>query len=184
MELVKLTLADPNEEVARALMVAFGPILEVDVRCSGFEEIDVDCVVSAGNSFGILGGGVDGAIKRYFGMSVADRVRAAVADQWLGEAPVGVCTIVDCLSSLSIRKPRFIAHAPTMRVPESIEGTVNAYLAMRAVLIETSRCRLIESVVCSGLGTGVGELDPTEAARQMRGAYDNVLAAIEARQVA
>jgi O-acetyl-ADP-ribose deacetylase (regulator of RNase III) len=165
MEIVKLKLADPNEEVARALMIAFAPVLEVEVRCAGFEEIEADCVVSAGNSFGILGSGVDGAITRHFGMSVKERV--------------GVCTIID-----TERSPRFIAHAPTMRVPESIEGTVNAYLALRAVLIETSRCEEIETVVCSGLGTGVGELHPTEAARQMRGAYDSVLVALAARQVA
>jgi O-acetyl-ADP-ribose deacetylase (regulator of RNase III) len=61
-----------------------------------------------------------------------------------------------------------------------VAGTINAYLAMRAVLVAVLRhnagsARPIRSLAVPGLGTGVGALDPREATTQMRTAYDNVI---------
>jgi O-acetyl-ADP-ribose deacetylase (regulator of RNase III) len=70
--------------------------------------------------------------------------------------------------------------APTMRIPMSIAFTINAYLAFRAILVaienfnRTAGRRSIDSVVCCGLGTGVGNLDPKRCASQMRAAYESV----------
>jgi hypothetical protein len=64
-----------------------------------------------------------------------------------------------------------------MRVPEPIPFTLNAYLAFRAVLLAVENFnrahgeRVIDSLVCCGLGTGVGKLDAGRCARQMRAAY-------------
>lgn len=35
---------------------------------------------------------------------------------------------------------KYLISAPTMRIPADIRGTVNAYLAFRATLIESMRC--------------------------------------------
>ena len=67
--------------------------------------------------------------------------------------------------------------APTMRVPEHVGFTLNAYLAFRAVLVAVENFnkrtgkREIDSLVCSGLGTGVGAMSNTKCARQMRAAF-------------
>jgi hypothetical protein len=71
--------------------------------------------------------------------------------------------------------------APTMRVPESVAFTINAYLAFRAVLVAVENfnrrlgSRVIGSLVCCGLGTGVGGMSASKCARQMRLAYQNVV---------
>jgi O-acetyl-ADP-ribose deacetylase (regulator of RNase III) len=45
-----------------------------------FEELtEYDCMVSAGNSFGLMDGGVDLAIARYFGLELMDRVQDYIA---------------------------------------------------------------------------------------------------------
>jgi O-acetyl-ADP-ribose deacetylase (regulator of RNase III) len=68
-----------------------------------------------------------------------------------------------------------------MRIPSNIQNTVNVYLAFRAALIavlehnKTSK-QQIKSVLCPGLGTGVGGLEPEIAAKQMRFAYDAIFA--------
>jgi len=68
--------------------------------------------------------------------------------------------------------------APTMRVPGDVSRTVNAYLAFRAILLEIVKFNIanagqkIESVVCSGLATGIGEMSPYNCATQMKKAYE------------
>ena len=67
--------------------------------------------------------------------------------------------------------------APTMRIPENIAFTLNAYIAFRAILIAINRFnesqpkKPIKSLICSGLGTGVGSLEPVKCAAQMSAAY-------------
>jgi O-acetyl-ADP-ribose deacetylase (regulator of RNase III) len=61
-----------------------------------------------------------------------------------------------------------------------VQGSINAYLSMRAALVAVLRHnaaggRRIRSLAVPGLGTGVGGIDPEEAAGQMRAAYDNVV---------
>jgi hypothetical protein len=64
-----------------------------------------------------------------------------------------------------------------MRVPESVKGTVNAYLAFRAVLLAVKRYNQImpeehiESILCPGLGTAIGEMPVEDCAIQMWRAY-------------
>jgi O-acetyl-ADP-ribose deacetylase (regulator of RNase III) len=57
-----------------------------------------------------------------------------------------------------------------MRVPGNVGSTINAYLAMRAILIAATK-EGIESLALSTLGTGVGGLTPDDAADQMFQAY-------------
>src|SRR5439155_1431675 len=59
------------------------------------------------------------------------RVRAAIADRYLGELPVGAALVVE------LPAPRFpfVVAAPTMRVPGSVAGSINAYLSLRAALV-------------------------------------------------
>ena len=77
-------------------------------------------------------------------------------------------------------KAPYLISAPTMRVPAGISRTVNVYLAFRAALMAVLRHNeehpaSIGSVLCPGLGTGVGDMPPERAARQMRLAYNAVL---------
>ena len=62
----------------------------------------------------------------------------------------------------------------------SIKATDIPYIAMRAMLLavrqhnQNSRNK-INSVACPGLGTGIGQVPHSEAARQMGLAYDSFL---------
>src|SRR5262249_32291789 len=89
---------------------------------------------------------------------------------------VGAALVVE----LPARRFPFLVAAPTMRVPGSVIGTINVYLAMRAALVAVLRHnagmgRPVRGLAVPGLCTGVGGMHPVEAAEQMRAAYDSVV---------
>ncbi|MBL4705837.1 MAG: hypothetical protein JKY54_15025 [Flavobacteriales bacterium] len=68
-----------------------------------------------------------------------------------------------------------------MRVPTSdgIPESVNAYLAMKAILIEGIKNNKINSIAIPGLCTGTGKMPPFNAAKQMKIAYDEIINGIK-----
>jgi O-acetyl-ADP-ribose deacetylase (regulator of RNase III) len=170
---IELILVDPNEAVCRAWAPAFAEYPSVSIIHGRFESLpEFDCMVSAANSFGLMDGGVDLAITRFFGVQLMDRVQARILRDYLGEQPVGTSIIIET----GHPKHPFVAHTPTMRVPMSISSTDNVYTAMWAMLLEVRRHNSssrvpIHKVACSGLGTATGRVAPPEAARQMAIAY-------------
>jgi len=139
-----------------------------------------DCIVSPGNSFGLMDGGID-AVYAEMWPGIQEAVQREIRHYYACEQPVGTCLIIPIPGIWD----KFLAHAPTMRVPMGIENTDHVYMAMRAVLLAVRvrrnmdlrgalQARTIETVLCPGLGTGAGGMPPERAARHMRMAWDNV----------
>jgi O-acetyl-ADP-ribose deacetylase (regulator of RNase III) len=170
---IKLILVDPCEPVCDAWELAFAEFPEVSIVRGRFEALpEFDCMVSAANSFGLMDGGVDSAITRFFGVQLMQRVQAHILDEYLGEQLVGTSFIIETGHPAH----HFVAHTPTMRVPMSISTTDNVYAAMWAMLLAVRRHNRVSSVkirtvACPGLGTATGGVAPREAARQMALAY-------------
>ena len=177
MDDLKLILVDPARPLCEALQEAFEGLPNASVVEAYFEELpEFDCMVSAANSFGIMDGGVDAAIVRFFGIPLMHRVQERILDEYLGEQPVGTSLIIET----GHPKHPFIAHTPTMRLPMPIARTDHVYLAMWAMLLAVrSHNRTgkppIGMVACPGLGTATGRVPYAEAARQMALAYRNFL---------
>lgn len=170
---INLILVDMNLELVREWRTQFSGLPNVDIVQGGFQELSTfDCMVSPANSFGIMDGGVDAAITRFFGYSLMDAVQRRIRDEFLGEQPVGTSIIVETGHD----KHPFLAHTPTMRIPMPIARTDYVYAAMWAMLCAVHRHNLgadrrIQTVACPGLGTGTGRMPMQEAARQMALAY-------------
>lgn len=173
MDTFVLTLVDPSLSVYQALCQAFRAFETVEVIHGRFEDIGTfDCIVSPANAFGLLDGGVDEAIKEFFGDALEKRIQKTIFDRYLGEQPVGTSLIVETENPLY----PFVAHTPTMRIPMTLTGTDHVYQAMWAMLLAVRAHNLlsdspIQKVVCPGLGTGTGMMPPAEAAQQMCLAY-------------
>jgi O-acetyl-ADP-ribose deacetylase (regulator of RNase III) len=169
MSIKKLILVDPNFDVCAAWQEAFSNLPNVQIYQDRFERVpEFDCMVSAANSYGLMDGGVDAAIIKYFGIELMDRVQAMVREEFLGEQPVGTSVIVET----GMDRHPYLAHTPTMRVPMAISTTDYVYTAMWAALVAVhkhnrSGKRPIETVACPGLGTATGRVPAKEAARQM-----------------
>jgi O-acetyl-ADP-ribose deacetylase (regulator of RNase III) len=169
---LRLSLGDLAPRVAQALADAFTDADGVEVVEGNLLDLDCDGVVSPANSFGDMGGGIDKAIDDLHRGKAQEAVRAAIAERFLGELPVGMALVVE------LPGPRlpFVVAAPTMRVAGGVAGTINAYLAMRAALVAVVRHeKAIRSLAVPGLCTGVGGMHPAEAAEQMRAAFDSVV---------
>ncbi len=174
--LKKIVLCDQSQEIAGTLASAFQDEPGVSVRQGDILKSRCRAVVSPGNSFGDMGGGLDKRIDDYTGGRAQELVVAAIREQFLGEIPVGSAFVL----SLNLRRLRYLVFAPTMRVPGSVAGTLNAYLAFRAALLAVrahnhDARKPIDSLAVSGLCTGVGGLSGPEAAGQMLAAFRSVV---------
>ena len=169
---IKLILVDTNKDVITAWQTAFSSCSrQVDIVEGDFRKLDqYDCLVSPANSFGIMDGGIDLVICHHFGWDLMARVQQEILREWCGQQPVGSCLLVP---TGNVEHP-WLAHSPTMRTPQTIAGTENIYYALWATLVAVQRhnfvqdgTRIIRTIACPGLGTGVGQVAPEECARQM-----------------
>ncbi len=129
---MRLVLVDPNPSLCSAFAEHFDSLPNVEIVNDYFECLpEFDCMVSAANSFGLMDGGVDAAIIRFFGESLMEKVQNRILEKYLGEQPVGTSMIVETGHA----KHPLLAHTPTMRVPMTIARTDNVYLAMWAMLL-------------------------------------------------
>ena len=169
----RLILVDPQRQLCECWKQQFRGLSHVEIVNGRFEELEeFDCMVSAANSFGLMDGGVDLAITRYFGVELEHRVQERIIRDYLGEQPIGTSVIVETRNA----KHPFVAHTPTMRVPMRIATTDYVFAAMWAMLVAVHQHNRqaepkIRSIACPGLGTCTGRVAPEEAARQMALAY-------------
>ena len=181
--LPKIILRDLNPSVVAAWSRFCADLDFVSVEQGSILDTECDAIVSPANSFGFMDGGVDLVYLNYFGMGIQARVQQMIPERHGGELLVGTADIVDTGHT---RIPYLIA-APTMRVPMILYDSVNAHLAMRAVLLLVLRGQFAEgshagepisnyvrSIAVPGLCTGVGRMGPNTSAHQTRAAIDDV----------
>ncbi len=174
MHLDKLILIDQSEALCDAWEEVFDGDNRVEVHCGDFFARPADAMLSPANSFGIMDGGLDLAIRDELGFGVEKRVQQVILESYFGELPVGAAIVVPTGQK---RWPHLVS-APTMRIPEPVPYSLNAYLAFRAALVAIWRHNqnredqhTIKSMVVPGLATGIGRMSPRRCAGQMRVAW-------------
>jgi O-acetyl-ADP-ribose deacetylase (regulator of RNase III) len=169
----KITLIDRSQLLVDRWKEQFSDCQAVEVMTGDYFQRPADAIVSPANSFGIMDGGIDLAIRDQLGFSVEKNLQTVIIEHHHGELPVGSAEVIETNDG----RWRYLIAAPTMRVPEPVPFSINAFLAFRAILLaaENFNKRLgkpeIGSLVCCGLATGVGQLSPNKCAVQMRMAY-------------
>lgn len=126
------------------------------------------CIASAGNSFGGMSGGVDGAINTHLSSFTPEeyvqaRVKRMIVERHAGELPVG------CAIGVATAHPThtLLIYAPTMRVPAPLpKDTIAPYLAFRAALLRAAY-HGFRSISVPLFGTGAGEVPVERACAQM-----------------
>ncbi|GAA0728481.1 hypothetical protein GCM10009430_37690 [Aquimarina litoralis] len=70
-KLFEITLIDLQKELCDEWKKSFKEFPEVQIVNGKFELVrEFDCLVSPANSFGLMDGGIDLAIRNYFGMKL------------------------------------------------------------------------------------------------------------------
>lgn len=100
-KLVSAWQEEITKELPSALLEQASRTISVAARQARFQDVlqsaQVDCMVSPANSFGLMDGGLDLEISRYYGgvASLVPVVRAALVEDWCGQQNVGTCLLVD-----------------------------------------------------------------------------------------
>lgn len=136
-------------------------------------KMECDAIVSPANSFGFMDGGLDYELSERFGWDLEKKLQQRIKELPEGELLVGQALVMDT----GDKAVPYLISAPTMRIPTNfnIDTSVNAYLAMKAILIKARNHDGISSVAIPGLCTGVGRMQPIIAARQMFQAYKEII---------
>ncbi|MDJ0841443.1 MAG: macro domain-containing protein [Acidobacteriota bacterium] len=172
----KILLVDRSLLLVSAWRNVFRSVSRIKVHEGDFFQWDADAMVSPANSFGIMDGGLDLPIREHLGFSVQKDLQKIIVDQYHGELPVGCAIVV----STSHKRWPYLVSAPTMRVPESVAYTLNPYYAFRAALLAVRRFNqdagspIIKTMLCPGLATWIGRVDPKRCAAQMSAAFKQV----------
>lgn len=137
----------------------------VEVIHSDFDSFmanyDVDCVVSPGNSHGVMAGGYDRAISEYFGWDLTKRVQAYIIEHFGGQQEVGTSFIIDTgMEGINL------IHTPSMINPSRIKDPNVVYDCTKSTL-EVARENNVKSIVIPAFGGACGGLRPDVIAEKM-----------------
>ena len=173
---LRVILRDRDPAVVAAWRQHFDGVDNVEVGHGDIFDVTADAIVSPANSFGYMDGGIDAVYTDHFGAGLQSRLQTQLAEEHHGELPVGQAVLVETVHP----EIPWLVSAPTMRIPEPVPQTLNAYLAFRAALRvvlqhNAGGGKPIESVLCPGLATAVGRMPADRCARQMRFAHEVVL---------
>ena len=162
-------LIDKNPAMVAAWQEYFAEEENVKIVEGDLTDVSCDAIVSPANSFGFMDGGVDYAISMRLGWNLQFELQKAIKALPEGELLVGRAMVIETGDDIV----PFLISAPTMRVPMSynIDTSINAYLAMKATLIQAISHPQITFVAIPGFCTGVGRMHPTTAAMQMYQAF-------------
>ena len=130
--------------------------LRITVIQGSILDANADVIVNAANSHGFMGGGVAGVIKRAAGIEVEQEA--------VKQAPIPVGQAVLTSGGKTLFKG--IIHAPTMPEPGMRIPAENVARATNAAL-DLADEKGFTSIAIPGMGTGVGGVEPKEAARHM-----------------
>lgn len=165
-------LIDKNPKMVKAWRDFFEKEPNVNIKHGDLTKVKCDAIVSPANSFGFMDGGVDYAISVRLGWDLQDRLQERIKSSLEGELLIGKSMIIET-NDESIP---YLISSPTMRVPMNynISTSINAYLAMKATLIEAIKHPKIETIAIPGFCTGVGKMQYEISARQMYKAFNEI----------
>ena len=159
---LKIILCDAYLPLVEAWQAYFPGLPDVSVTCDNIFTLEADALVSPANSFGRMDGGLDAQIVEFLGEDIEAEVQQLIRDRHDGELVVGQAEVV---ITQATQFP-FLVVAPTMRVPQNVSRTVNAYLAFRAALravraFNEEHGDIIQTLLVPGLGTDNGFMPPS-----------------------
>jgi len=130
--------------------------MKITIIQGDITNLEVDAVVNAANSYGYMGGGVAGAIKRIGGQEIEMEA--------VSYAPIPIGSAV--VTKAGRLKCKHVIHAPTMEQPASLIDVENVKEATRAAL-ECADENGLKRIAIPGMGTGIGGVPMDKAAMTM-----------------
>jgi O-acetyl-ADP-ribose deacetylase (regulator of RNase III) len=173
LDKIQFIVVGLKKEILANLQKSFQDLPNFEFRRTNILQVtNADCIVSPGNSYGLMDGGVDGPINQGLNYIAERIVRPYIQKVYYGEQPVGTCVLFET----GQQNYKYLAHTPTMRIPTDVTETQNPYLGFRAllrvILNHNKHNNDIKTVLMTGFCTGAGDFPADVAGTQMRLAYD------------
>ena len=156
----QLVLFDINKELCDEWNKLFKDEKNVKIINTSFKELQYEYVVTAGNSYGWMTGGIDLAVRNYYGIEIQDIIQNIIIGGFSGQLPVGESILINTYD----KNKKNLIYAPTMRYPMKIKA-IDIYYVFYKLLIK------YDNFACCGLGTATGGLSNKECAKIMYKAY-------------
>jgi O-acetyl-ADP-ribose deacetylase (regulator of RNase III) len=174
MSPLRVVLVDINPRMIESWKDSFEENPEVQIVQGSMLDQVVDAWVSPTNSRGVMGGGLDGIIRKHLGNQIQTKVQAEIAKLPGGQLPIGQATCVPT----GYPTPKFLISTPTMsRTREDVSATMNVALAcaaafQAAALQNKRQPGSITSIALPGLGAANGNVPVEICADLMWTAYN------------
>ena len=131
-----------------------------DVELGNPLAFDIDAVVSPANTMGIMNGGYDAVLRRYFGVGIEYTVR-----QYFDKFKLDVGEAIAVITGHS--KVEWLIVTPTVSVTgEGLSGHVSVSYSCAYNAVKAAHEKGVQYLGMTGLGGGVGGLDRRVSAKQ------------------
>lgn len=169
---MKIYLLDSEPLVTTAWQQYFGNVKDVVIVTDDFRKFmsknKVDCIVSPGNSKGIMNGGYDYAISDFFGWDLTAKVQEYIKKHYKGIQSPGTAFIINIPHSTTK-----LIHCPTMVSPQVIKDPKIVKDCMIATL-QVAKKNKIKSIVIPAFGGFTGRVNPYDLAKLMFEGYQQI----------
>lgn len=170
---MKIILCDNNENMIYEWERVFSNRENINCilgdYCKTAENENVDALVSPANSFGIMDGGLDLYIQKFYlknNINIQDLVQEEIKRLFYGIQTVG--------SSIFIKNDFInLIHTPTMKVPGQINDLNAIYFATRNTII-CARENGVKKIIIPAFGAGIGNIKYSIVARIMEDAITSL----------
>lgn len=142
--------------------------IDIEVVRNDIVGCSAEVIATAGNSFGMMDGGIDKTINYNLNF-ISEQVQKIIKNNFFGECHVGQSFLV----KTNHYKFKYLCYAPTMRIPENVSNSLNAYYALRSVLTECIKNN-ITSVVVPLFCAGAGEMPINKVCHQYHMAIESL----------
>ena len=164
-----IILCDINYKICREWENMFKDDKYIKIICADYintaKNKNVDCLVSPGNSVGIMDGGLGLHIRNLYmdnQIDIQTKVQECIIEKYRGQQPTGTSLFIgnDFMN---------LINTPTMRFTKKVSDLDCIYFSMRSSIL----CALenkVETLLVPAFGAGAGGVHPTIVARIMRDA--------------
>lgn len=166
--MLNVTLFDVNKKLCEEWEKVFFPYKNVNIQNIELDKLDIhDILVTAGNSYGIMTGGIDYYVNKFCKFKAQSLVQQAIDNYW-GKLPIGKFITVD-IEKITKGQFKVLVYAPTMETPQIVPAE-NVFKVFYPI-IRTYRDTNL-TLACPGLCSLTGGVSEKDVAEQMKKAYD------------
>ena len=167
---MKVLIADHNKSTISSINEC-NPSFEVEE--GNPLAFDVDAVVSSANTKGIMNGGYDAVLKRFFGVTIE-----YIVQQYLEKFKIDVGQAIAVKTGHP--KVNWLIVTPTVSVNgKGLSGHESVSYACAYNAVKVAHQRGVKYLGMTGLGSGVGGLDRRVSARQQVQGIEDALSEIQ-----